>query len=64
MHYFIIITELKLVYFNTFATQRLVFEENNKSFLLENNSSLTREFQILTRKFNKIQKQNAEKQKC
>ena len=29
---------------NTFASQRLVFEENNEPFLLENASNLTNEF--------------------
>ena len=65
--------------FNTFASQRLVFEEKNLPFLLENSSNLTHEF--LYDNFNKKillnlmhfqeemvnffpQKRGAEKRKC
>ena len=30
--------------FNTFASQRLVFEEKNESLILENSKNLTHEF--------------------
>ena len=36
--------KLLIYIFNTFASQRLVFEQNNEPFLLENASNLTNEF--------------------
>ena len=40
----IMIIQIKTSLFNTFASQRLVFEEKNEPFLYENASSLTHDF--------------------
>ena len=66
-------SEIVSIYLKTLASQRLVFEEKNESFLLENASNLTHKF--LYGNFNKIillklswfifpQKRCAEERKC